>query len=56
MNKMKTEDKCAFCDKPAQWVRATQFAGNHFFCDEHAKKESDFGKDGGSYFFWMVVK
>jgi endogenous inhibitor of DNA gyrase (YacG/DUF329 family) len=37
--------QCAVCDQPATWMRYTQFAGNHPFCDKHAMLESDF-KDG----------
>lgn len=39
------------CDKPAHWVRHTQFAGSHPFCDAHAREQKDFGKDD-SYEFW----
>ena len=39
---MMTEIKCAICDEPATWIRYTQFAGNHPFCDKHAELESDF--------------
>lgn len=48
-------DKCLMCDKRAVWFRATQFAGTHPFCEEHAKKEEDFGMDD-SYTFWYGVK
>ena len=37
-----TEIKCYWCDKPATWMRYTQFAGNHPFCDMHAELETDF--------------
>jgi len=37
--------QCAVCEQPATWMRYTQFAGNHPFCDKHAELESDF-KDG----------
>lgn len=37
-----TEIKCYWCDKPATWMRYTQFAGNHPFCDKHAEMETDF--------------
>ena len=37
-----TEIKCYWCDKPATWMRYTQFTGNHPFCDKHAELESDF--------------
>ena len=40
-----TEIKCYWCDKPATWMRYTQFAGNHPFCDKHAELETDFGSD-----------
>ena len=36
------EFKCYWCDKPATWMRYTQFAGNHPFCDKHAELETDF--------------
>jgi hypothetical protein len=28
----------------ARWVRKTQFSCNHYFCDEHARQEKDFGQ------------
>ena len=46
-----TEIKCYWCDKPATWMRYTQFAGNHPFCDKHAELESDFN-DGD----WERIK
>lgn len=39
------------CGKKATWIRHTQFAGDHPFCTEHAKKEKDFKKNN-SYLFW----
>jgi endogenous inhibitor of DNA gyrase (YacG/DUF329 family) len=42
---MMTEIKCALCEQPATWMRYTQFAGNHPFCDKHAELEVDF-EDG----------
>ena len=39
------------CDKPADWIRGTQFAGNHPFCDEHARLERGFGIND-SYEYW----
>lgn len=47
--------KCDECKKKAVWVRRTQFAGNHRFCEECAKKESDFGISDSSYFFWEKI-
>ena len=43
--------KCIECDKPAVWTRHTQFAGNHPYCEEHAKKESDWNEND-SYTYW----
>lgn len=43
--------KCMYCDEKAQWVRHTQFAGDHPYCDLHALMQEDFGKDD-SYAFW----
>lgn len=42
---------CVVCDKPAKWVRHTQFAGEHPYCKEHAKAETDFGHND-SYEYW----
>jgi endogenous inhibitor of DNA gyrase (YacG/DUF329 family) len=46
---------CLVCDKPATWTRATQFAGNHPFCEEHAREEVDF-QDNDSYIYWTKEK
>jgi len=40
------------CGKPAAWARRTQFAGDHYFCDEDARRQRDFGKSDPSYFHW----
>jgi len=48
-------EKCIECDELAVWVRHTQFAGDHPFCDEHAKQETDFGEDD-SYTYWTKVE
>ena len=39
---MPTSSTCILCDKPAAWIRHTQFAGSHEFCDDHARAEDDF--------------
>jgi hypothetical protein len=46
---------CGDCSVLAAWVRQTQFSGHHFFCDVHARKQEDFGKEDGSYFFWAKL-
>jgi hypothetical protein len=43
------------CGNIALWVRDTQFAGSHYFCEWHAKQESDFGKADPSYFTWERI-
>lgn len=44
------------CEKAAVWVRCTQFSGDHFYCDKHAKAEPDFGKSDDSYFYWYEIE
>jgi hypothetical protein len=48
-------EKCFECDKPAEWVRYTQFAGNHYFCEEHARQEEDFKGTSPSYYDWEKI-
>ncbi len=48
---MSDQLKCLSCGKEADWVRYTQFAGDHPFCDECARKEVDFLEEN-SYHFW----
>lgn len=49
------EEICIFCDEPAAWIRHTQFAGNHPFCEKHAKAEEGFGTND-SYEYWEEMK
>lgn len=46
--------KCDDCSLPAEWVRYTQFAGDHYFCDKHAKEQKDF-HENDSYMYWKLV-
>jgi endogenous inhibitor of DNA gyrase (YacG/DUF329 family) len=46
---------CIMCGKPADWIRSTQFAGDHPFCEQHAKKEDDFGVND-SYEYWYNIE
>lgn len=50
------DDVCFECGAPADFVRSTQFAGEHTYCREHALKEEDFGDSDGSYFYWYRVE
>lgn len=43
--------ECLECGEHADWVRHTQFAGSHPFCDKHARAEEDFEEED-SYKFW----
>ncbi len=43
---------CCECEAPAEWVRYTQFSGNHPYCEDCAKKEKDFPEGNGSYSDW----
>lgn len=47
--------KCLECNKTAVWVRHTQFAGDHPYCDVHAKEQTDFGQED-SYTFWENIQ
>lgn len=47
--------KCLECGAEATWVRSTQFAGEHPYCDQHAKQESDF-KQSDSYTYWYALQ
>jgi hypothetical protein len=48
-------EKCIECNEPATWVRSTQFAGEHPYCELHARLEQDFG-DNDSYTYWKDLK
>ncbi len=49
-----TQEKltCLECGNSAEWVRYTQFSGNHPYCEACAKKEEDFPEGDGSYSDW----
>ena len=47
---------CFECGKPAEWIRSTQFAGEHPYCEEHARLESDFNDEHTSYTVWYKVE
>lgn len=55
MAKKQTNDRCMMCDAPAEWIRSTQFAGDHPFCRQHAEAEEGFGEND-SYEFWYEVE
>ncbi len=42
------------CDKPARWIRHTQFSGDHPFCGTCARKEKGFGISD-SYQDWEKI-
>ncbi len=43
------------CKQPVAWVRCTQFAGDHPFCDGCARKEKDFGDNSNSHHYWCAI-
>lgn len=47
--------KCLECGESATWMRATQFAGDHPYCDAHANFQTDFGQND-SYSFWYKIQ
>ena len=46
---------CLECEKPAVYIRHTQFAGDHPYCYKHAWAEPDFAIDD-SYTYWTQLK
>ena len=53
----KTINVYCYCGIFANWVRSTQFAGDHYFCQDCAEKEEDFCKDDwSSYFYWLRIE
>jgi hypothetical protein len=54
MTKENENEQCLECGAPAAWVRCTQFAGNHPYCDHHARLESDFNEND-SYAYWKEL-
>ena len=56
MTKSGTIEKCIECDEPAVWVRCTQFAGDHPYCEKHAMEESDFNDKPDSYSYWYKIE
>lgn len=48
-------ERCLECGGEAQYIRHTQFAGDHPYCLEHAQKETDWKSDD-SYTYWSEVK
>lgn len=50
-----THERCLECGAKAVWIRSTQFAGDHPYCEEHARQEKDFGEND-SYAYWYEVK
>ena len=46
---------CIDCDKPSEWIRHTQFAGSHYFCDGHARMQQDFNVND-SYTAWEKIE
>ncbi len=56
LNGKRAKVTCDKCKKPALWVRRTEFAGEHFFCDQDARAEKDFGNDDSDLFVWQKLQ
>ena len=48
------QNLCVICQNKANYIRHTQFAGQHPFCKKHAEAEEDFNKED-SYIFWEKI-
>lgn len=46
---------CINCPKPTRFIRHTQFAGSHPYCEDCAKDEPDFMKDDEPYKDWEAI-
>lgn len=55
MNDTQPSVHCVECDNHAVWMRNTQFAGTHPYCDKHARAQSDFDENS-SYTDWSLLK
>ncbi len=49
-------ERCLECDEPATWMRSMQFAGDHPYCDKHARMQNDFEDEPDSYSYWYEIK
>lgn len=52
---MKLTETCLECNEPAVYVRSTQFAGDHPYCEKHAKEQKDF-EINDSYACWYKLE
>lgn len=48
--------ECSECSKEAQYLRATQFSGDHYFCEDHAILEEDYGENNSYAVWYEIVK
>lgn len=48
--------KCQMCSNKAEWVRRTQFSGDHLFCKLHAEAEEDFGDNSSNNMYWEQLE
>jgi hypothetical protein len=55
MSTLHKTEKCIECKAPAEFIRCTQFAGEHPYCKYHAELEEDFMRDDDST-YWVNVE
>ncbi|MDF1478782.1 hypothetical protein PYV02_06750 [Leifsonia sp. H3M29-4] len=48
--------RCCACDEPSRWLRRTRSNSDRYFCDDHAKREADFGRQNPGYFVWKELR
>lgn len=55
MGSKMTIEKCIMCDADAKYIRHTQFAGDHPFCESCGPKEDGF-MENDSYEYWTEIE
>jgi hypothetical protein len=53
--KKKKSHKCSDCSKNAEYVRSTQYSGDHYFCHFCAVLEENFLKEDPNSFYWYKL-
>lgn len=48
--------KCSECSKEAKYLRATQFSGDHYFCEDHAILEERYGENDSYQAWYEIIK
>lgn len=46
---------CLDCPNESKYIRYTQFAGNHPFCEDCARKQKDFDNNNNVDIIWKEI-